>query len=68
MSKPVAIGAVINGEELVCIECAVDLLREGEVEQVSYAYEVGFPDGYTCVECCDIWMPEGYDYSIDHGQ
>ena len=70
MRDIIVIGKDHDGYGLVCLECADyyqdEALREGEALEFTQAYDIGYPDGYTCATCGDAWYPEGYDHSIDH--
>jgi hypothetical protein len=70
MSSPVVIGKVMDDGGLVCLGCAdyyqAESLREGETLEFAQAYDIGYPDGYTCATCGDEWYPEGYDHSVDY--
>ena len=52
------IGIALDAGGLVCFQCANEPRNKGASSQP--AYEVGYPDGYTCAECGDEWYPLGY--------
>jgi len=70
MRDIVVIGQVMDDRELVCLVCAdyyqAEALREGKALEFAEAWDIGYPDGYTCATCGDAWYPEGYDHSVDH--
>ncbi len=70
MIDAIVIGIALDDGGLVCFECAdyyqAEAIRKGKALGFQQAYDIGYPDGYTCATCGDAWYPEGYDHSIDH--
>lgn len=54
-------GAEIDGG-LVCWPCSAEVIQEMTTEEaidarVSWVDPVGYPDGFTCARCGDVFMP-----------
>lgn len=47
----VAIGYTINDESLVCLACGY---ANKDAQLIQVAYSDGYPDGFTCADCCDV--------------
>jgi len=49
------IGAIVTGPTLVCKKCVEDnnhIITE-------WALSIGYPDGYTCDDCGDVYTKNG---------
>jgi uncharacterized Zn finger protein len=53
MNKP--IGAITKNPSLVCIKCAINNNRV----VTELASSIGYPDGYTCDDCGDVYNKQG---------
>lgn len=49
------IGAIIKGSTLVCKDCA----QKNNRIITEWAWSTGYPDGYTCDDCGDIYNKDG---------
>jgi len=45
------IGYYINDECLVCLSCGY---ANKDAQHIEPAYNTGYPDGFTCAECCEV--------------
>ena len=50
------IGYFINDESLVCMTCGY---ANKDAMIIEPAYEDGYPDGFTCADCCNVITTAG---------
>jgi hypothetical protein len=56
MSDQRTIGYVIDDERLVCMSCGY---ANKDAMIIEPAYNTGYPDGFTCADCCNVLTTAG---------
>jgi hypothetical protein len=51
------IGLMINSESVVCLICGEHHYDHELVDRIQPVYSDGYPDGFTCVDCCEVIQP-----------
>ena len=51
------VGLIINQASLVCLDCGEHIRDHELVDATQVAYSDGYPDGFTCDDCCKTIQP-----------